>query len=112
MGSRGRRYFSAPSGGQEILQLFIDGELQVLARFPNAGWSDKGVFYAVQNWFRSKSPGIHNLSSGEGLLRDHGFCQPGVSGALSIVYAAVLTKIYLLHVAPVPVTKGGLGTPG
>jgi hypothetical protein len=67
-------WWSVPSGGHALLQLFVDGEMQVLARYPNAGWSDKGVFYAVQNWFRSKSPGIHNLSSGEGLLRDQGKC--------------------------------------
>ena len=33
--------FTVPSGGHEFLQLFIDGELQVLARYPNAAWSDK-----------------------------------------------------------------------
>ena len=71
------RHYAAPSGGHEVLQLFIDGELQVLARFPNAAWSDRGVFYAVKNWFRSKAPGVHNLSTGEGLLRDQGRCQPG-----------------------------------
>ena len=38
---------------------------QVLARYPNAKWSDKSVFYAVKNWFRSKDPGVHNLTSGE-----------------------------------------------
>jgi hypothetical protein len=70
-------HYAAPSGGHKILQLFIDGELQVLARFPNAAWSDKGVFMAVKNWFRSKQPGVHNLTSGEGLLRDEGKCQPG-----------------------------------
>ena len=70
-------HYAAPSGGHEILQFFIDGELQVLARFPNAAWSDKGVFYAVKNWLRSKAPGIHNLSSGVGLLRDQGKCQLG-----------------------------------
>ena len=70
-------HYTAPSGNNDFLQLFIDGELQVLARFPNAGWSDKGVFYAVANWFRSKAPGVHNLATGEGLLRDHGACEPG-----------------------------------
>eukprot|EP01047_Picozoa_sp_COSAG01_P047948 COSAG01_NODE_4627_length_4865_cov_3.016786_3_plen_413_part_00 len=70
-------HYAAPSGGHEILQLFIDDELQVLARFPNAAWSDKGVFYGVKNWLRSKVPGVHNLLTGEGLLRDQGKCQPG-----------------------------------
>lgn len=70
-------HYAAPSGGHKILQLFIGGELQILGRFPNAGWSDKGVFYAVENWFRSKQPGVHNLTSGVGLLRDQGRCQPG-----------------------------------
>ena len=64
--------FTAPSGGHEFLQLFIDGELQVLARYPNAAWSDKSVFFAVANWLRSKAPGVHDLTTGEGLLRDQG----------------------------------------
>ena len=46
----------------------------MLARFPNARWSDKSVFYAVENWFRSKTPGVHDTASGEGLLRDQGKC--------------------------------------
>ncbi len=63
---------SAAGGG--ILQLFVDGELQVLARHPNARWSDKSVFLAVENWFRSASPGVHDLETGQGLLRDQGKC--------------------------------------
>ena len=65
-------HWTLPSGGHSPLQLFIDGELQVLARYPNARWSDKSVFYAVANWLRSKVPGVHNLATGEGLLRDTG----------------------------------------
>jgi hypothetical protein len=64
----------ASPSGQDILQLFINGEMQVLARYPNARWSDKSVFYGVKNWFRSVVPGIHNLSTGEGLLHDAGKC--------------------------------------
>ena len=41
----------------------------VLARFPNARWSDKSMFIAVANWFRSSTPGVHNTGTGEGLLR-------------------------------------------
>ena len=70
-------HYAAPSGGHEILQLFIGGELQVLARFPNAAWSGQGVFLGVKNWLRSKFPGVHDIFSGEGLLRDQGKCQPG-----------------------------------
>lgn len=66
--------WAADAGGAAPLQLFIDGELQVLARTPNARWSDKSIFYAVADWFRSTSPGEHNVSSGEGLLRDQGPC--------------------------------------
>merc|ERR1719272_2897465 len=50
-------HYSTPSNGHDILQLFVDRELQVVARYPNAKWSDKSVFYAVENWFRSSVPG-------------------------------------------------------
>jgi hypothetical protein len=57
-------HFTATSPeGQDILQLFADGELQVLARYPNALWSDKSMFLAVENWFRSAAPGVHNLQT-------------------------------------------------
>ena len=64
---------AAPAGGADLLQLFVDGELQVLARFPNARWSDKSVFYAVANWFRSAN-GTHDLATGVGELQDQGAC--------------------------------------
>ena len=67
-------HYAAPSGGAKVLQLFVDGELQVLARHPNALWSDKSVFMAVKQWFRSSDPGVHNLTTGVGLLRDTGAC--------------------------------------
>lgn len=70
----GAPWFFAPSGGHALLQLFVDGELQVLARYPNARWSDKSVFYAVREWSRSKPPGEHNLSTGVGRLVDAGSC--------------------------------------
>ena len=68
--------YEAPSpNGSDILQLFdADQQMRVIARYPNAGWEDKSIFMAVSNWFRSKAPGIHNLTSKEGLLRDNGAC--------------------------------------
>ena len=48
--------------------------MQVLARYPNARWSDGTVFYAVANWLRSKAPGVHDLTTGEGMLVDQGAC--------------------------------------
>ena len=66
--------WGAPSGGAKVLQLFLDNELQVLARFPNAKWSDKGVFFAVANWLRSTTPGTHDLATHVGILRDQGAC--------------------------------------
>ena len=66
--------FYAAATGHDVLQLFVDSEMQVLARYPNARWSDKSVFYAVANWFRSTTPGVHDLATGEGLLRDQGAC--------------------------------------
>jgi hypothetical protein len=68
-------HYAADAGGHSFLQLFVDGEMQVLAREPNAKWSDKSIFYGVANWFRSASPGVHNLKTGEGLLRDNGACE-------------------------------------
>eukprot|EP00937_MAST-01D_sp_MAST-1D-sp2_P003802 g3802.t1 len=64
---------AASPAGADLLQLFVDGEQQVLARFPNARWSDKSVFYAVANWFRSRN-GTHDLATGVGTLRDQGAC--------------------------------------
>ena len=32
------------------------------------------MFYAVSHWFRSKDPGVHNRTTGEGLLTDNGKC--------------------------------------
>jgi hypothetical protein len=66
--------WATPSGGRSVLQLFIDGELQLLARYPNAKWSDKSAFYAVENWFRSQKPGAHNTETGNGKLLDQGAC--------------------------------------
>ena len=66
--------WTTSSGGHDILQLFIDRELQVIARYPNARWSDHGVFMAVKNWFRSKKKGAHNVETHVGLLRDQGAC--------------------------------------
>ena len=59
-------HYSTPSNGHNILQLFVDRSLQVVARYPNAKWSDKSVFYAVENWFRSQVPGKHDVETGEG----------------------------------------------
>jgi hypothetical protein len=58
-----------------VLQLFIEDELQVLARYPNARWDDKTVFMANEYWLKAAAPGIHNLTTGEGLLRDAGACK-------------------------------------
>lgn len=67
-------HYSTPSNGHDILQLFVDRSLQVVARYPNAKWSDKSVFYAVENWFRSQVPGKHDVETGEGSLLDQGAC--------------------------------------
>ena len=84
--------FTAPSGGHEFLQLFIDGELQVLARYPNAAWSDKSVFFAVANWLRSKAPGVHDLTTGEGLLRDQGMLTESTESTCT-VYAESMRRL-------------------
>jgi hypothetical protein len=88
------KLYSASSHGQEILQLFVDGELQVLARYPNAHWSDKSIFYAVENWFRSTKPGVHNLSTGEGVLQDAGRCtDPSDCCSLCNTHDLALSKV-------------------
>eukprot|EP01051_Picozoa_sp_SAG22_P007050 SAG22_NODE_483_length_9925_cov_3.568186_5_plen_573_part_00 len=56
------------------LQLFVDGEMQVLARYPNARWDDKSMFLANENWLKSRAGGTHNLTTGQGVLKDAGAC--------------------------------------
>ena len=51
-----------------------DQQMLVIERYPSAGWEDRSMFMAVSNCFRSKAPGMHNLTSKEGLLRDNGAC--------------------------------------
>lgn len=70
---------STPSQA-DVLQVFTgadsrDAVMKVLAREPNANWTNKSIFMGVKNWFRSSVPGVHNTSTGEGLLRDTGACQ-------------------------------------
>ena len=68
------KHYAADAGNADILQLFANGDLQVLARHPNAAWSDGSVFHAVENWFRSQSPGVHDVKTGLGVLNDTGAC--------------------------------------
>eukprot|EP00041_Stephanoeca_diplocostata_P028393 m.803633 g.803633 ORF g.803633 m.803633 type:complete len:223 (-) comp23367_c0_seq5:2758-3426(-) len=52
--------YSTAAPAKEIFQLFVDGKLQMLARHPNAKWTDKSVFLANKNWMKSTIGGIHH----------------------------------------------------
>ena len=116
-------FFTAPIGDHKFTQLFIDGHMQVLARFPNALWSDKSVFFAVANWLRSEEPGIHNLSSGVGLLRDQGPCQPGdvpgtcnthglATSGINATGALGVLNLYSCDTGVQSITRHDAATPG
>ena len=66
-------HYSASAPGP-ALQLFVDSQPQVLARYPNARWSDRSIFFANSHWFKAVKPGVHDTKSGKGVLLDAGQC--------------------------------------
>ena len=70
-----QRMFYTAQAPQEILQLFVEGDMQPLARYPNAAWDNKSMFLANKNWLKSTQPGVHNTTTGEGVLLDVGPCE-------------------------------------
>ena len=68
------RFYSAAAPAP-VFQLFVDGEMQVLARYPNARWSDKTMFMANEYWMKSARGGTHDVKKGSGILVDAGACR-------------------------------------
>ena len=54
--------FASSVTSSPITHLFVDGEMQVLARYPNARWSDKTVFMANEYWSVPSSFVFHVLT--------------------------------------------------
>lgn len=61
-----------------VWQLFGNGEMQVPARWPNAGWADKSVFQGPERWAHAgpikNNRSQHNTTTGVGVLLDMGAC--------------------------------------
>ena len=55
----------------DIWQLFVDGEMQVNARWPNAFWHDYSVF-DYTHWGFSSSNSTYNLEEATGVMIDNG----------------------------------------
>ena len=51
-------------------------DMQVPARWPNAAWSDKSMYYGPEHWAHAGplGSGSHNVTTGEGHLHDAGAC--------------------------------------
>ena len=55
----------------DVWQLFVDGEMQVNARWPNAFWSDFSVFDYI-HWGFSSSKSTYDQDTGTGVMDDNG----------------------------------------
>ena len=55
----------------DIWQLFVDGEMQINARWPNAYWYDYSVFDYTK-WGFSSSKSTYSLDGGTGVMVDNG----------------------------------------
>lgn len=56
---------------EDIWQLFVDGDMQINARWPNAFWYDFSVFDYTK-WGFSASNSTHNKETGYGVMCDNG----------------------------------------
>ena len=56
---------------EDIWQLFVDGEMQINARWPNAFWYDFSVFDYTK-WAFSSSKSTYNQDAGTGIMVDNG----------------------------------------
>eukprot|EP01063_Lacrimia_lanifica_P021677 TRINITY_DN2918_c0_g3_i1.p1 TRINITY_DN2918_c0_g3~~TRINITY_DN2918_c0_g3_i1.p1 ORF type:complete len:876 (+),score=300.88 TRINITY_DN2918_c0_g3_i1:43-2670(+) len=74
-GAAGQPYVCNLAGVAEVNQLFIDGEMQVVARWPNARFDDKSMYMAPANWAHSTEGSFHDpVKTGMGLVVDAGAC--------------------------------------
>uniref|UniRef100_A0A1X7V710 DUF1565 domain-containing protein n=1 Tax=Amphimedon queenslandica TaxID=400682 RepID=A0A1X7V710_AMPQE len=72
----------------DIWQLFVDGEMQINARWPNAFWYDKSVF-DYKKWGFSSKESTFNLEKSTGVMIDNGthLAKSGINatGAIAIL---------------------------
>ena len=54
-------------------------EMQVPARWPNARFDDRSMYFAPENWAHAgpKGTGVHDVKTGDGRLQDAGACATG-----------------------------------
>lgn len=74
---------------EDIWQLFVDGEMQVNARWPNAFWYDYSVFNYTK-WAFGDAKSTFNPATGKGVLVDNGTqglakSRVNASGAITIL---------------------------
>jgi hypothetical protein len=73
----------------DIWQLFVDREMQVNARWPNAFWYDYSVFDYTK-WGFSSNVSTYNLNEGTGVMTDNGTKDLGGAGINATDAIAVL----------------------
>ena len=73
----------------DIWQLFVNGKMQVNARWPNANWSDFSVF-DYTNWGFSSVNSTYNETTGTGVMIDNGTHNLAESGLNAMGAVAVL----------------------
>eukprot|EP00912_Choanoflagellata_sp_UC4_P001919 UC4_evm1s1233 len=57
-----------------ITQLFVDREMMVPARWPNARFDDRSIYFGPERWAHTRPGGYHNTTTGKGLVKDAGQC--------------------------------------
>lgn len=73
----------------DIWQLFVDGEMQINARWPNAYWYDYSVFDYTK-WGFSSSKSTYSLDGGTGVMVDNGTQNLAKSGINATGAIAIL----------------------
>ena len=73
----------------DIWQLFVDDEMQINARWPNAYWYDYSVFDYTR-WGFSSQDSTYNLTDGTGIMIDNGTQNLAMSGINATGAVAIL----------------------
>lgn len=74
---------------EDIWQLFVDGDMQINARWPNAFWYDYSVFDYTK-WGFSSSKSTYNANTGTGMMDDNGTQGLAASGINATGAIAIL----------------------
>ena len=82
--------------GKEIFQLFLDGEMMTNARWPNALWKDKTVFYE-QYWGHSDPSSTRGMMVDTGELAASGLNMTGAMAVLNVGSFNTFVKPVLWH---------------